>query len=166
MTTTPKQRATTGFMIGIVSGISVAVVVFFFMRGGSTAVAQPLSPRAAAVSRPPRAPVSSSPLISGTIELDPAAPVTLPAVVFIIARTEGQGKGHPVLAKRLDVQSFPATFTLASTDAMMDQAPPDRILLEARVDLDGDAMTRDAGAATASMPSVPLGTNGLTLVLR
>lgn len=172
MTLTPKQWTMTGFLIGILSGVAVAVAAFYTMRGSSNAVAQPVSPAAAMapvsrpVSTPASAAVSSSPLISGTIDLDPSARVALPAVVFVIARTEGQGKGHPVLAKRLEVQSFPVTFTLASTDAMMDQAPPDHVLLEARVDLDGDAMTRDAGAAMASMPSVPLGVNGVKLMLK
>jgi hypothetical protein len=165
MTGKPKQWAATGFVVGIASGIAVAIAIFLFTRAESAAVARPM-PAPVASSMAALKPSSSGPLIAGTIDLDPSAKVALPAVMFVIARTEGQAKGHPVLAKRIDVTAFPVSFSLSSTDAMMDQSPPQRVLLEARIDLDGDAITRDAGAPSASIPSVPLGANDVTVVLK
>ena len=106
-------------------------------------------------------------LLSGTIELDKpiAHSVTGTVVVFVIAR-DRSGKGHPVLAKRLEVASFPTTFSLGAEDAMMGQTPPDHVSLEARIDLDGDAMTREPGVPEARIESVALGSRNLTLTLK
>ncbi len=159
MTQTPKQWAATGFIIGVASGIAAAVIIFFMMRNGTEAVAQPLP------SSIPAAQNNAS--ISGTIALDPSATgnMSLPAVVFVIARGDGL-EGHPLLAKRLDVASFPVNFSLGSEDSMMGQAPPNRVSLEVRVDGDGDATTREPGAPTALLESVTLGTNNVKLLLR
>ena len=153
MTQSPKQWATTGFIIGVASGVAAVLVFVFLMRTGPQAVAAP-------------APVSNS-RISGTIELDAAAAsrVTVPTIVFVIARAEG-AREHPVLAKRLDVQSFPIPFTLGPEDSMMGQIPSGHLELEARVDRDGDAMTREAGAPAGQLPSIQLGNSNLRLVLR
>ena len=105
--------------------------------------------------------------ISGRIELDPsiAAKTKMPAIVFVIAREENR-KGHPLLAKRLDVQRFPVTFVLGPEDAMMGGTLPSRVSLEARIDRDGDAATREPGAPVASLSGVALGTNDVVLRLR
>jgi hypothetical protein len=174
MTQTPKQWATTGFIVGVACGIvAVFIVNFFLKRNESTAsAAQPFNipaPIAAANSAPVSVPASSQRFISGTIELDPSAArsVALPTIVFVIARGEGlRLHGHPLLAKRLDVRSFPVDFTLGSEDSMMGQAPPNRVSLEARVDRDGDATTREPGAPAALIESVTLGTEDVKLVLK
>lgn len=155
MTQTSKQWATTGFIIGVASGITAAVIIFFLL-------ATPSAPAAVSSNPAPKATT-----ISGTIELDPsvAAKVATPAVVFVIARAEGR-KDHPVLAKRLDVKSFPARFSLGPEDAMMGQNPPPRVSLEARVDRDGDAATREPGAPSASIGTVAMGSTNITLRLR
>jgi len=149
MTQTPKQWTTTGFLFGALTAI--AVVIGSFSQTRSEPVAR--------AAQAPRVPT----LISGTIELDASAKVALPAIVFVIAR--GTGGGHPVLAKRLDVSSFPVTFTLGPEDSMMGQKPPGHVSLEARVDLDGDASTRELDAPLASLDSVVLGTNDVKLIL-
>jgi len=159
MTQSPGQRTTTGFIIGMMTALAAAMVMFVLMRKESSATAaQPVAPPA---------PVSNPALLSGTIELDSsvAGKVALPAVVFVVARGAEQ-QSHPVLAKRLDVRSFPVNFTLGPEDSMMGQAPPNRVSIEARVDLDGDAGTREPGAPVASAGSVSLGTNDVTLVLK
>jgi len=174
VTQTPKQWTTTGFIIGVACGIAAVFIVFFLMRNESTATAaQPVAnPASIANAASPVAPISmpasSQRYISGTIELDPsvARSVTLPAIVFVIARGEGlRLHGHPLLAKRLEVRSFPVDFTLGSDDSMMGQVPPSRVSVEARVDRDGDATTREPGAPAAVLDSVTLGTDSVKLVL-
>jgi hypothetical protein len=118
----------------------------------------------------PAVPADSPSLISGTISLDPSAAhsVTGKAIVFIIARSgSAGGKGvHPVFAKRLDVTSFPIAFSLSAQDSMMGQAPPAKVSLEARIDLDGDAMTREPGVPSAKIDSVAIGSSNVSLVLK
>jgi hypothetical protein len=178
MTQTPKQWATTGFIIGVASGIAAALLIFFIMRSQPAAAAQSQPAPAAAVVAAPAPPAhpapsaqtqQSPPLIAGTIELEPSAKakVALPAIVFVIARGEGlQSHGHPLLAKRVDVSAFPASFTLGSEDSMIGTPPPKRMSIEARIDRDGDATTREPGAPTATLDSVAVGTTDLKLVLK
>jgi hypothetical protein len=104
------------------------------------------------------------PKISGRIEI--AKPVATPTYVFVIARDELRTGGHPLLAKRLEVKSFPVNFTLGPEDAMMGGALPPRVLLEARVDRDGDAATHEAGAPSASIGGVSPGASNIVLRLK
>ena len=126
---------------------------------------------AATTSAPPSAESSSKPLpavlLSGTIALDPtvAGSVSGPVTVFVIARDKS-GKGHPILAKRLDITSFPAKFTLGSGDSMMGGTPPDTVSLEARIDLDRDAMTKEPNAPAVKIDTVKLGATDVTLTLK
>lgn len=176
MTQTPKQWATTGFIIGVGTGIAAVAMIFFLLRNDSAIAAQqPQTPMASAAMVTPPEPApppltdKSPALLAGTLELEPSAAgkVALPAVVFVIARGEGmQLHGHPLLAKRIDVRAFPAPFTLGSEDSMMGQPPPNRVSLEARVDRDGDATTREPGAPIASIDSVAIGTTNIKLVLK
>lgn len=121
---------------------------------------------------PPVAPTASSAsVLSGTIALDDsiAKSVSGKVIVFVIARSGPAvpgGKGHPVFAKRLDVTSFPVSFSLSAQDSMMGQAPPDHVTLEARIDLDGDAMTREPGAPSAKIDSVIVPSHNVALVLK
>jgi hypothetical protein len=109
----------------------------------------------------------NSVLLSGTITLDEslAGTVSGPVTVFVIAR-DSAGKGHPILAKRLDVASFPVNFSLSAADSMMGGAPPDSVSLEARIDLDRDAMTKEPGAPAAKIGAVSIGSHDLTLTLK
>jgi hypothetical protein len=113
----------------------------------------------------PKAPATT--LLSGTIKLDPSAAssVSGTVTVFVIARDK-KGKGHPIFAKRLDVVSFPTKFTLGPQDSMMGGAPPDTVSVEARIDLDHDAMTKEPGAPSAKIESVSMGSKDLTLRLK
>ncbi|HUK37026.1 MAG TPA: hypothetical protein VLV86_24090 [Vicinamibacterales bacterium] len=146
MTQTPKQWAATGFIIGAAAGIAAAFIFFFFARNDANAAPQPQL---------------SATTISGTIE----ANVKGPAIVFVIARDESH-KGHPVLAKRLDVTSFPVKFSLGPEDVMMGGVPPARVFLEARIDRDGDAATREPGSPSASIDGVAMGASNLVLRLK
>ena len=122
---------------------------------------------ATAVSQPHASASAHTALLSGSIELDQsiASSVSGAVTVFVIAR-DGNGKGHPIFAKRLEVASFPTKFSLGPEDSMMGQAPPDHVSLEARIDLDRDAMTREAGVPAAKIESVAIASRDVTLTLK
>ena len=106
------------------------------------------------------------PHVSGRIELDPArgaAPAG--AIVFLIARAAGQTEGPPLAVKRLP-PDFPLQFTLSSEDSMMGQELPAELRVEARLDSDGNPLTRPPSDPSARLDGVRLGDDGLRLRLR
>jgi len=106
-------------------------------------------------------------LLSGTITLDEsiASSVSGTMTIFVIARARN-GKGHPILAKRIDAASFPTNFSLGPEDSMIGQPPPEHVSLEARIDLDRDAMTREPDTPAAKIESVAIGSRNVTLTLK
>ena len=119
------------------------------------------APREAQLTRPAAAGV-----IRGTVSL--AAGIEAPAqgVLFVIARTPGGGP--PLAVKRLPVGSFPLDFELGPADVMLRGRPfQGPILLTARIDRDGDPLTRESDELVANLPQ-PLepGATGARLVLR
>ncbi len=116
---------------------------------------------------PDRSNLSDAALLSGTISLGPSISQSPGArvMVFLIART-GQGKGQTVLARRMIVESFPTKFSLSAADSMMAGERPADVSLEARIDLDGDAMTREPGSPTARAGSVAMGSSNVVLTLK
>lgn len=108
----------------------------------------------------PTAP-SSNP-IRVTLSLDPSATVKS-GVVYVIAR--GAEAGHPVAVRRIDATAFPIDVELGSGDAMMGgQALPPHVRVEARLDSDGDAGTKDANDLSAFADGVTAGAS-VTLTL-
>lgn len=169
-----------GFAIG--GALVIAAAFYFYPAAQSpepvaaaTSVAMPAQHPAPETNRPPnphafpaeREADSGTTLLSGTISLDPSITQSpgSAVTVFIIART-GPGKGKPVLARRIDAQSFPLTFALTGADSMMAGDKPKNVSLEARIDLDGDAMTREPGSPTARLSSVDLGSESVALTLK
>lgn len=182
-----------GFILGAASALLTGGLVMFIMHNESSAGATPQTaapePARAEASTPAslpaampaepdvipqHAPKAAMPLpagealISGTIALDDslANSVQGTVTVFVIARDSSAGKGHPVFAKRLDVASFPAAFTLSAGDSMMSGSTPKSVSLEARIDLDGDAITKEANAPAAKLDGVSLGTRDVALKLK
>jgi tetratricopeptide (TPR) repeat protein len=80
-----------------------------------------------------------------------------PGVVYVIARAVGVTAGPPIAVKRVNVTSFPVTVDLTQADSMMGQQLPAKIRLEARLDSDGDAMTKNPGDPTAVVDAVSTG---------
>jgi hypothetical protein len=183
-----------GFFLGIGTAAIVGALAIVAVRYDGTAKATvvpppepaaavapaslPISEHIAAMnaaaetaSMPPSAESSSKPLpavlLSGTIALDPTAAgkVSGPVTVFVIAR-DNTGKGHPILAKRLDITSFPAKFTLGPGDSMMGGTPPATVSLEARIDLDRDAMTKEPNSPAVKIDTVKIGSTDVTLTLK
>lgn len=114
----------------------------------------------------PAAPKSAAGL-HGVIELPDAlrAKVGPESIVFVTVREAGVTQGPPVAAKRLPASSFPLAFEIGPGDSMMGQPLPARARVDARVDSDGNPLTRDAADPKAGQDDVTAGTP-LRLVLR
>ena len=105
--------------------------------------------------------------VSGTIDIDPSlrSRIAPGAVLFVFARAAGASAGPPVAVKRL-APTFPAAFELSEADSMMGQPLPDSLLIEARLDSDGDPTTRPPSDPKARADRVKTGRNDVRLVLR
>lgn len=136
--------------------------------GSSPAVA----PRAAAPPAPAAAGAAPSDAeagrkVAGTIDLDPSLRSQVPAgaIVFVTVREAGFGAGPPMAAKRIPA-SFPLRFEIGVGDSMMGQPLPAEMLIEARLDADGDPMSRSKADPSDRRDDVKAGTMDLNLVLR
>ena len=105
--------------------------------------------------------------VAGTVDVDPSIRGKLPAggILFVFARPAGGSEGPPVAVKRLPAR-FPATFELSEADSMMGQPLPDQLLIEARLDEDGDPTTRPPTDPKARLDGVKVGRTDLRLVLK
>ena len=84
--------------------------------------------------------------LSGVVKLSPAlqAPWPTGAHVFVIARAEGGGP--PYAVRRYDGAKPPFAFALGPENLMIRGMPaPALLVVSARVDQDGDALTRQLG---------------------
>ena len=92
--------------------------------------------------------------VSGTVSLSPELARKAPAgaILFIIARG-GQQAGPPLAVKRIESPKFPVEFSLGPDDRMIKQMPfVGPIQLSARLDADGNAMTRAPGDLQGQAP--------------
>jgi hypothetical protein len=127
-------------------------------RSGGGAAAAPATAQA-------QPPASNGTPVHVTLQL--ASGVASPAngVIYVIARAAGETAGPPAAVKRLPLGAFPMTFDLSSADSMMGQPLPDKMRIDARIDGDGNAMTRDPADPQAAQDGVTAGA-AVTLVLR
>lgn len=107
-------------------------------------------------------------VVSGTLRLDnPAAKVSSPAIVFLIARQAGKPGTPPMLVKRISVNSFPVAFSMSTGDSMMVSGElPKAVRLEARIDADGDAMTHAPGEPAATIDPLKVGSTGVQVSMK
>jgi tetratricopeptide (TPR) repeat protein len=98
-------------------------------------------PASAAASTPAAAP-ASGPSVHVTLTLAGAKP-SPNAVLFIIARAAGQTAGPPAAVKRIAGPTFPLDVDLSAADSMMGQPLPATVRIEARIDSDGDPLTKN-----------------------
>jgi cytochrome c-type biogenesis protein CcmH len=105
--------------------------------------------------------------VSGTVDIDPSArsKISPAAVLFVFARPAGGSEGPPVAVKRL-APTFPVAFELSEADSMMGQPLPDSLLIEARLDSDGDPTTRPPSDPKARADRVKTGRSDVRLMLR
>ncbi len=118
-----------------------------------------------ATQRPPRA--ADSQAVHITLDIDAATKARAGAngVIYVVARPAGVTAGPPVAVKRLPASSFPLTFDLTSADSMMGQPLPASIRVEARLDSDGDAATKNPSDPYAAEEGVAVGSS-ITLTLK
>jgi cytochrome c-type biogenesis protein CcmH len=106
--------------------------------------------------------------LQGIIDVDPKlkSKVESQAVLFIIARPAGGGP--PIAAKRIARPTFPLAYSLGPEDAMSPAAPfSGKVMVSARLDKDGDPMTRGAGDLSGEYKKNPveIGSTKVEIVL-
>src|SRR4051794_32354259 len=111
---------------------------------------------------PAAAPASSGPSVHVTLTLAGAAP-SPNAVLFVIARAAGQTAGLPAAVKRIAGPTFPLDIDLSAADSMMGQPLPATVRIEARIDTDGDPLTKNPSDPHAVQDGVT--TNGAKVSL-
>lgn len=106
--------------------------------------------------------------IRGVIQLDPSSAKTVKpgTLMFVTARAPGVTSGAPLAVKRIEVSGFPVSFQLSESDSMMGQALPERVRIEARIDSDGDPLSRTPGDPQGSLDNVALGAADVRITLR
>ena len=95
--------------------------------------------------------------LQGVIDVDPKlkSKVESQAVLFIIARPAAGGP--PIAVKKIARPSFPLAYSLGSEDAMSPNTPfSGKVNVSARLDKDGDPMTRGAGDLTGEYKKNPV----------
>jgi len=111
-------------------------------------------------------PGSDAPPIEGRVEVAPELGGALPpdAVLFIIARRASGGP--PLAVKRVAGPAFPLAFSLGPDDRMIQSMPfVGPIRLSARLDGDGNAMSRSPGDLQGELPE-PLDPGATGVVVR
>ncbi|HEV7574002.1 MAG TPA: hypothetical protein VGQ21_21110, partial [Thermoanaerobaculia bacterium] len=116
------------------------------------------APATAAASPTP----ASGPSVHVTLTLAGAAP-SPNAVLFVIARAAGQTAGPPAAVKRIAGPTFPLDIDLSTADSMMGQPLPATVRIEARIDSDGDPLTKNPSDPHAVQDGVA--TNGTKVSL-
>jgi tetratricopeptide (TPR) repeat protein len=112
------------------------------------------------------APAAGGPSVHVTLTLDASAKSSPNAVLFVIARAAGQTAGPPAAVKRIMSPSFPLQLDLSSADSMMGQPLPASVRIEARLDSDGDAMTKNPSDPHAMQDGVATNGGKVGLVLK
>jgi cytochrome c-type biogenesis protein CcmH len=110
------------------------------------------------------APVSG-PSVHVTLSLAGAKP-SPNAVLFIIARAAGQTAGPPAAVKRIANPTFPLEVDLSAADSMMGQPLPATVRIEARLDADGDPLTKNPSDPHAVQDGVATNGTKVSLVLK
>jgi len=107
--------------------------------------------------------------IAGQVEIAPALAGQQPAgaILFVIARPAGSAGGPPLAVLRIPEPEFPVAFEIGPGDVMIPsmrfEGP---ITLTARLDTDGNAMTRaESDLSSETAPPVEPGTTGVSLIL-
>lgn len=113
------------------------------------------------------APATTGPAVRGTVHLDASVggAVAQGAVVYVMVRPAGAAGGPPLAVKRLVASGFPLSFEIGSADSMTGDELPAEVLVEARLDDDGDAASKSPQDPQARQDRVKLGATGVQLIL-
>ena len=135
-------------------------------QGGASSVPteHPEVPAAGAETR--AAAAASSPA-SVVVVVDLPKGVTVPesAILFVIVREAGLDSGPPTAVKRVPAVNFPITVTLTEKDSMAGEGLPGLMRVDARIDRDGDPLTKDPRDPFATEENVRPGGARVLLVL-
>lgn len=106
--------------------------------------------------------------VSGRLEMDPGLRAQLPAkvVLFVTLRDAGERQGPVLAAKKIETKGFPVFFEIGQEDSMRGERLPSQVLVEGRVDTDGDPVTRSPSEPSGLRDGVALGTFDLRISLR
>jgi len=121
-------------------------------------------PPAAAPAPAAAAAPTSGPSVHVTLTL--AGTPSPNAVLYVIARAAGQTAGPPAAVKRIANPTFPLDIDLSAADSMMGQPLPANVRIEARLDSDGDAMTKNPSDPHAVQDGVATNGAKVSLVLQ
>ena len=131
----------------------------------------PVGPGPASAPAAPSAPAASSGgTLEGTIVVAPALKdqVKPGDTLFLVARAvdaNGNVQRMPVAVDRAQVTSFPLAFKLSADNVMVAGTPfAGSMQLTARIDKDGEAMTREAGDVEGTV-KVAVPQKGITITL-
>lgn len=122
---------------------------------------RPVDPPGAASAAERGAPGVSGTVTAAGLEVPPPG-----AVLFLIVRPADRAEGPPLAVRRLTPSRFPVVFEIGPRDAMLSEgAFPERVTVEARLDSDGDPLTRSPADRSAGSGPIRPGTTNLTLGL-
>ncbi len=110
---------------------------------------------------------ASVPASGLVVVVDVPKGVSIPAsaILFVILREAGAETGPPVAVKRVPAVGFPITVTLSEKDSMAGESLPGLVRIDARIDRDGDPMTKNPADPIASEDNVRAGAGQILLVL-
>ena len=109
-------------------------------------------------------------ILRGSLNLADSVKAKVPAggTIFLIARAllPGGGPGPVLAAKRLTVGAWPQPFELSASDVMISgMSLSGKVVLGARVDQDGDAMTKQPGDVEGISTPVEVPASGVVVLL-
>lgn len=116
---------------------------------------------------PAVAPAAGSSGNAVVVVVDVPRGVTVPAgaILFVMAREAGFDSGAPVAVKRVPAVNFPITVTLSEKDSMAGESLPGLMRIDARIDPDGDPMSKSPSDPVAHEDNVRPGAGQILLVL-
>jgi hypothetical protein len=103
--------------------------------------------------------------VRGRLVLAPGAKPPPSGVLFLMARPAGRSGGPPLASKRLAARSFPLDFEIGPQDRMMGGEWPARLSISARLDADGDPISKGPEDLLAPAAEAEAGSSGLELAL-
>lgn len=124
-----------------------------FQGGPPPSQAQTEEPAAPAAQGGEAAAAPAAEPIRGVVKL-PEGVAAPKGTLFVIVRNAGVGRGPPLAVKKIDAPTFPFEFEVGPGDVMMKGMPFNGPFdVQARLDADGNAMTKAPGDLVASEPT-------------
>ncbi len=141
------------------------------LPSGATAPAAPAAPPPAAPAAPAAAPAKDADpgaTITGKILLEPAiAKLKTKGTLYLVARRLSDNptaRGTLIAVKKVENATYPLAFTLSAADMPFQNGAFDgELSLSARIDQDGDPMSRQKGDVFGTLPKVRVGSHDVKL---